>query len=176
MAACLLDKESTRSSFKSINANMHLVIDGIYLGDINAYKDWVFNAQLHPEDEFGVVSVTDMEGYPKPPANVHQLTINIIDDQSAWLSKDGIKEKLNVFFQFMDQARIEKKILLIHCMAGKSRSVTLLAAYLNVPCRQEYQSVLSFMRSKRFRVDPSTDMRSILSEQFQEMLLSMKVY
>ncbi len=164
------ETEKKINSVYTSSQDMHLIIEGIYLGNINAYKNWVKNAEDNPKNHSMIISAIKMNAYPPPPPNIQHLILNIDDDQSAWTVKDGMKDQLKNIFQLIDRARIEKKRLLIHCMAGRSRSALILTAYLMWSCQQEYQVVLPFIRSRRLWVDLSKELADILNKEFQEML------
>lgn len=135
-----------------------------------SYKEWIANAEQNPEQESIIISAINMTDYSQPPKNVQHFSLIIENDKSAWLVKDGIMDQLENIFSIIDQARISTKPLLVHCMAGQSRSATILTAYLMRSCHQECESVLSFLKRKRFGVSLSSNLKEILQQDFQNKL------
>lgn len=169
------NSDKRRLSIKCAKQSMHCIIEDIYLGDLQAYRDWIKQAQDNSNKSYKIISVIDVNTEIELPNNVEHLKFDILDDQSAWSVENGIKNKLKVVFQFIDQARIEKKPLLIHCLAGRSRSVTILAAYLIWSCHQRHKTVLTFLQSKRWLASLGNDLKSILSEKFEKLLIHEKI-
>jgi protein-tyrosine phosphatase len=117
-----------------------------------------------------VVDIDNEQTLSHSPDNVEHLVLTITDDQRGWSDPEGIKSQLENIFQSIDQARLEKRDVLIHCVSGKSRSATVLTAYLMWACRQSFQSVLQFIQMKRWQASPCPEFRKILSEEFQPLL------
>jgi predicted protein tyrosine phosphatase len=163
--------EKRKRSFEERHEKMHLIASNIYLGDIHAYEEWIINACLYTNRNSLIISATETcQEYPPPPENVQHLVLDLADNQEGWSGPNGLKDQLKNVFELIDQARIEKKEILIHCSAGQSRSATVLIAYLMWACRQPFQSVLKFIQMRRWQTSPCPDFRKILSGEFQELL------
>jgi dual specificity MAP kinase phosphatase len=172
MQALSFTIEKKRLSAQLSDRNMHRIFEDIYLGNCQAYIDWIQQAQETPNQFYSVISVANIAAEVEIPHNVEHLSFDISDGQVDWSSQDGIRGKLKDVFQFIDQARIKERPLLIHCLAGRSRSVTFLTAYLMWSCRQRYENVSSFIQSKRWQAVPSDELRRVLSENFQQILIT----
>jgi hypothetical protein len=170
--SCFAEKKKRKLEKSILSEKMHLIIRDVYLGDINACKDWFVEADRHPNQQSIVISMTNVHPHSSAghPNNVHRLEVNIADDQSAWLAPNGIRDNLKKIFELIDYARAHHIPLLIHCLAGKSRSSTILTAYLMWACRQTMEPVLYFVQTKRFWASPSDGMREVLCH-FQNMLI-----
>ena len=101
--------------------------------------------------------------------------ISILEDKYDWKLPEGIyhyqlilmdapNQNINYLFNLginvIKQAQIEKKKVLIHCRAGMSRSVTLLASYflrygLNDNLSPTTEEVLDFIKMKRGCICPN---------------------
>jgi dual specificity phosphatase 12 len=56
---------------------------------------------------------------------------------------------------FIGRALRAKRNVLVHCMAGRSRFVTIVAAYLMVECRMTREEALALIRSAREEAVPN---------------------
>ena len=69
------------------------------------------------------------------------------------------EQKIIEFFPegvwFIDQAMIKKEPILIHCMAGQSRSASCLIAYLMQKRNMKFGQALAYVQSKRPSVMPN---------------------
>ena len=77
-----------------------------------------------------------------------------------WLDVDDIEdEPLDNYFEYVckdiDDMRSSGKAVLIHCMAGVSRSPTLAAAYLMWHYKWTAAQALAFLKERRPCVDPN---------------------
>jgi len=72
-------------------------------------------------------------------------------------------------FSFIDEAISSGGNVLVHCFAGRSRSVTIVVAYLMKKHRMSLESALSLVRSKRPQVAPNEGFISQL-ENFEKSL------
>lgn len=66
-----------------------------------------------------------------------------------------IKNLANFFFLISDEARLKKKGVLVHCLAGISRSVTITVAYLMYKCSLNLNDAFNFVRSRKSNIAPN---------------------
>ncbi|KAK9732309.1 Dual specificity phosphatase, catalytic domain [Popillia japonica] len=57
--------------------------------------------------------------------------------------------------EFIDEARSKKKGVLVHCLAGVSRSVTITVAYLMYKCSLNMNDAFNFVRSRKSNIAPN---------------------
>lgn len=82
---------------------------------------------------------------------VTRLRIPVDDDKFAW---DAIVPHLPAIREKINNARKNNENVLIHCVEGKSRSVTILLDYLMNEFGHSYDQTLNFIQSKRPQADP----------------------
>lgn len=168
--SCFIEKKKKKFEKSILSEKKSLIIPNVYLGDINACKDWFVEADRSPNQDSIVISMTNVLPTAGFPPNVRRIEVDIADDQSAWLAPNGIRDNLKGVFELIDYGRANHIPSLIHCLAGRSRSATILTAYLMWACRQTMEPVLYFVQSKRFWASPSDGMREALGH-FQNMLI-----
>lgn len=122
------------------------IFDNIYLGDINSVYDI---KRLKELDITHIISV--VEGFDPPYINdFDYLVINAIDNENTDLS--NIFEISN---KYINELLDDNKKVLIHCTYGKSRSVTILAAYIISAFGTNINTTLKFIKSKRNIINPN---------------------
>jgi len=99
---------------------------------------------------------------------VDRFQIPIDDDEFAW---DKLLIYLEDAFERIDMARLNNEPLFIHCVEGKSRSVSLLIAYLINRCGVTYEEALTFIQSKRPQADPKPSFVTALKAYQEELRL-----
>lgn len=121
--------------------------------------------------------------------NITIMTIPYYDDikQNLWKRNDNNikiikggqihnekiydnKPFIDISFHFIESALETKNNILIHCMAGISRSVSVIIYYLIKKYRLTYQNSLDFLRSKRkiCNPNPSFKFQLILFQNMRE--------
>ena len=87
---------------------------------------------------------------------------NLYPDQFEYkriVIADMGEQKIIEFFpeavEFIDQALARKEPILVHCMAGQSRSASCLIAYLMQKRKMKFTEALSFAQQKRPSVMPN---------------------
>ena len=72
---------------------------------------------------------------------------------------DGIDVHINEYFQdavkFINEARDEKRSVLVHCHAGISRSATIILAYLMINEKLSLGKAFKYVQSKRKIISPN---------------------
>jgi len=88
------------------------------------------------------------------------------------LSDDGSTDLgpvLKRCFEFIDEAKLKKQKILIHCAAGINRSPSIVIAYLMRTNNMKYQEAFDFVQSKRWFIDPSPPYRLQL-QQYEKII------
>ena len=148
----------------------NLIFDSISLGSMMACNSLFKNAEMEPHETFLVISVCDDIPQERQPTNIERFALNISTMENAWLCENGIKRHLKAVFQLIDQARIKKHEILVHCSSGQSRSCTLLIAYFMWSTGLSYDPVLAFIRSKRTCASPLPELKNALTTEYAAML------
>ncbi|KAG2379424.1 hypothetical protein C9374_006541 [Naegleria lovaniensis] len=119
----------------------------LWLGDI----DDAFNDQGLKEHNIShiVTCVKSLE--PIYPEKGYQyLNLHLYDEEDQ-----NIVEMFGVSFDFIDNAIKSGHNVLVHCMKGKSRSASILIAYLMKKNSWTFEYALNFVKSKRTIVQPN---------------------
>ncbi|XP_022905241.1 dual specificity protein phosphatase Mpk3 [Onthophagus taurus] len=82
--------------------------------------------------------------------NISYLQIPIEDHWSQNLESHFPKA-----IEFIDEARSKKKGVLVHCLAGISRSVTITVAYLMYKCQLNLNDAFNLVRSRKSNIAPN---------------------
>ena len=125
---------------KKMNKNsLNKVTDKIYLGDIKSGNDINF---LKEENISNVLSLTGDIFSPKYPKKlkISQKIINI---------DDSPKENILKFFKECILYIENSDKILVHCMAGVSRSATIVIAYLMWKTHASYIETKNFVKNRR---------------------------
>lgn len=132
------------SNYNKFEANQ--IFDNIYLGDINSVYD------IKKLKELGITDIISViEGFDPPYINdFNYLVINAIDNENTDLSNI-----FDVSNKYINEILDNNKKVLIHCTYGKSRSVTILAAYIISAFGTNINTTLNFIKSKRHIIDPN---------------------
>ena len=143
------------------NFEANEIIYGLYIGNLNSVYD--ING-LKNEGITEIISV--IAGFEPPyPNDFNYLIINALDNENTNLMKSF--EKTNEFIQ---KAFYENKKVLIHCQAGRSRSATILAAYLIKTFGMNSKTVLEIIKSKRSIIQPNKYFSKQLEEYYNYLI------
>lgn len=136
------------------------ILSGIYLGNINSVYDF---DKLKSLGITHIISV--IEGFIPPyPDDFNYLVINALDTQNT-----NLIDSFEVSNDFIDDAVMDNSKILIHCQAGRSRSVTILAAYMIKTFGMEVELVLNLIRNKRSIIEPNKYFVSQLEKYYNEL-------
>ncbi len=142
----------------STEFNAQHIQNGVYIGDIASANNEVELKKL------GITHIiTAILGVnPSFPGDFVYLNVPIRDIES-----EDIKSHLKTTTQFIENAVLSGGKVLVHCIYGKSRSATIVAAW--VMCRNGYtvDDTIQFLQKKRECVDPNPAFREQL-EQFDD--------
>ena len=116
-ANCLLKYYSNNKNIFEANE----IINGIYLGNINSVYD------IEKLKRLGITHIISVIGgfIPPYPDDFNYLVINALDTQNT-----NLFDSFETSNDFIDDAIMDNSKILIHCQMGRSRSVTILAAYM----------------------------------------------
>lgn len=139
------------------------ILPGVFLGSINSSYDLDV---LKSKGITHIISV--ILGYdPAYPNDFKYLIINALDNENNNLS--DVFESCNNFINnalFEDNGKV-----LIHCMAGRSRSATILSAYIIDTYGMDVDNVLNLLRNKRKIVEPNSSFIKQLKKYYQNRFL-----
>ena len=139
--------------------SLNKVTDKIYLGDLKSGNDINF---LKEENISNVLSLTGDIFSPKYPKKlkISQKIINI---------DDSPKENILKFFKECILYIENSDKILVHCMAGVSRSATIVIAYLMWKTHSSFNDTYLFIKKRRPEIDPNNGFRKQLNI-FQKLL------
>uniref|UniRef100_A0A8C4WWI7 Dual specificity phosphatase 22a n=1 Tax=Eptatretus burgeri TaxID=7764 RepID=A0A8C4WWI7_EPTBU len=145
---------------------MTKIIDGLYLGNYHDSKD---REQLSRNNITHIVSIHD---YPKPElADMKYLCLNASDCSSQDLTryfKDCVK--------FIHECRLKGGGCLVHCMAGISRSTTVVLVYLMTVTELGFADTLAAVRTVRTHACPNCGFQEQLQHFERYSLKDMRLW
>ena len=153
---CILRQfSSTRNIFEA-----NEIIDGIYLGNINSSYD------IEKLQEIGITHIISvLAGFIPPyPNEFKYLQLNALDTTNTDLSN-----KFEIANNFIDDAFENEGKVLIHCMAGRSRSATILLAYMIKSFGMTTENALNSVLLKRSIVEPNNYFKKQLQEYYSKL-------
>ena len=139
------------------------IIPGVFLGSINSSYD------LDVLKSKGITHIISaILGYdPAYPNDFKYLIINALDNENYNIS--DVFDSCNNFINnalFEDNGKV-----LIHCMAGRSRSATILSAYIIDTYGMDVDNVLNLLRDKRKIVEPNSSFLKQLNNYYHNRYL-----
>ena len=135
-----------RSYVKTNVFEANEIIPGIYLGDINSAYD---KQTLKDLKITHVISV--LSGFVPPyQDDFNYLVLDALDTVNT-----NLFDNFETTNKFIEDAFDTNGKVLIHCMAGRSRSVTILAAFMIKTFGINVNKVLNAIRIKRSIVQPN---------------------
>ena len=139
--------------------NINEIIDGLWLGNFTSAENV---EDLKKKGITKILTVMNQDGpnYKSEDGFIHKK-IAIID-----LSNQNI---IKYFGECLNFINGEEKVL-VHCMAGASRSATIVVAYLMWKEKMKYKDAMDFVKQKRFIIYPNFGFRDQLKK-FEEELI-----
>ena len=122
-------------------------------GNVNALKEKGITKILSLMDG-------DSSNFSYKDQGFNQKIINIMDYDTENI--------IQYFGECINFIKGKEKIL-VHCMAGASRSATIVIAYLMWTQKMDYEKAIQFVKDKRFIVFPNYGFRKQL-KQFEKLL------
>lgn len=133
---------------------MNKVVDGLYLGNIRDSENRESLSQN------GITHILSIYNNAKPVLeNMTYLCIHAADTSSQNLSQH-FKECIN----FIHECRLSGGACLVHCLAGVSRSTTVVVAYLMTITDHGWEDCLTAVKAVRSFVGPNYGFQNQLQE------------
>ena len=132
------------------------IIDGVYLGNINSVYDYEEMKKLGITHIISVVA-----GFYPSDKSFNYLILNALDTENTNLS-----EYFEICNNYIDEVLENNNKILIHCMAGKSRSVTILCAYIIKKFGMNVENSLKSIKYKRDIIEPNQGFLKQLKEYY----------
>ena len=123
---------------------MNNILPSLWLGDIEASQDF---ESLTEHNIHYFVSFLAQKDFPVP--TTHHLLITLNDGEPF------TPETLEKGVTFIKNAINQKEGILVHCMAGISRSTTLISAYLMKELHYSPYEAIKLLQQKREIIDPA---------------------
>ena len=127
----------------ALENDLDLIIPNLYLGNITAAHD---SNRLKELNITHMLTIEDRELDVEKYEHLEKYKFK----QLADFQFSNILEVMEECIEFIDEAIKESKNVLVHCWAGKSRSATLVMAYIMAKERQSVKKTLDQVRKKRF--------------------------
>ena len=125
-----------------------LIKDNIYIGNVYDAYDIETLKKLNINNVISAVIGFD-NIYN---SDINHLSLTLIDNESQ-----DIIRYFEISNHFIDNIVEKKEVLLIHCIAGRSRSVTLLLAYLIYKYKYSVDEALQLVKEKRDIIEPNAN-------------------
>ncbi|KAJ7995048.1 hypothetical protein DPEC_G00255850 [Dallia pectoralis] len=142
------------SRLRDMGNGMNKVLDGLYLGNIRDSENSISLSQNN------ITHILSVYNNAKPVReDIHYLCIHAADASSQNLSQH-FKECIS----FIHECRINGGACLVHCLAGVSRSTTLVVAYMMTVTTYSWEDCLSAVKAVRSFVGPNYGFQQQLQE------------
>ncbi|XP_022100974.1 dual specificity protein phosphatase 22-like isoform X2 [Acanthaster planci] len=129
----------------SMGIGMSEIIPGLYVGNFRDAKD---QEALHNNRITHIVTIHDHAKVPLP--HIEYLTLNSPDNPTA-----NISQFFHKATEFIHECRIHDGRVLVHCIAGVSRSVTIAVAYLMSVTDHGWRDCLRAVKQARQVANPN---------------------
>ncbi|KAF5465637.1 hypothetical protein F2P56_015620 [Juglans regia] len=129
--------------------------EGLFLGSIGAANNKNALKSLNVTHILTVASSLS----PAHPNDFVYKVINVTDREDT-----DIKQYFDESFDFIDEAKRLGGGVLVHCFVGKSRSVTIVVAYLMKKHGMSLSQALEHVKSKRSQAGPNSGFISQLRD------------
>ena len=136
------------------------IIDGVFLGNIHSVYD---HEQLQ---QIGITHIISaIAGFEPPfPENYNYLVVDALDSENSCIG-----ESFEPCCQFIKEAIVNNGKVLIHCMAGRSRSASIVGAYLIKEFGMNTDRAIAAMQNRRSIVQPNSAFVNQLKDFYNEM-------
>lgn len=126
---------------------MNKIVPGLYLGSI---KDSSDKKQLETHQITHILAIHDRMESAQPKQGVKYLRLNARDN-----AQENIKRFFTESIFFIHDARINNGNVLVHCLAGVSRSASLVTAYLMIITEMPWYDSMNAVRGAREQAGPN---------------------
>eukprot|EP00927_Polykrikos_kofoidii_P055783 TRINITY_DN49995_c0_g1_i1.p1 TRINITY_DN49995_c0_g1~~TRINITY_DN49995_c0_g1_i1.p1 ORF type:complete len:313 (-),score=52.00 TRINITY_DN49995_c0_g1_i1:8-946(-) len=123
------------------------VLEGLWVGGADSLDD---ERLFDQKSGAGVTHVVSACPTPCRQEGVKVLQIPVRDDDAA-----NITQYFDPVIRFVHSARIASGIVYVHCSAGRSRSATLVVAYVMAVTRVDLDTALKFVITRRDTACPN---------------------
>ncbi|XP_019709354.1 dual specificity protein phosphatase 1 isoform X1 [Elaeis guineensis] len=120
--------------------------EGLFLGSVGV----AVNKELLKSLNITHILIVAKSLDPAFPNNFVYKKIEVLDTPDT-----NLQEYFDECFSFIDEARRAGGGVLVHCFAGRSRSVTVITAYLMKKYHMSLSHALSLLRGKRPQIAPN---------------------
>lgn len=138
-------KSHNFESFYAFFSPCNHIIDNIFLGSSYNAADWNMIKKLSIKN---IINITQDVPNFYEKENIKYFNINITDDGSEDL-------EINKLDKMLDFIKKSEGNILIHCLVGRSRSVSALSYLLNIIYGKSIDDSLLLIKSKRKYANPS---------------------
>ena len=135
------------------------IINGLYLGNINSVYDHEEMKKLGITHVISVIA--GFYPYLSEDNKFNYLILNALDTENT-----NLMDYFEICNDYIDQALENNNKVLIHCMAGKSRSVTILCAYIIKKFGMNVKNCLKSIKNKRDIIEPNQGFIKQLEEYY----------
>jgi dual specificity phosphatase 12 len=137
------------------------IVDNIYLGD------WRAAENLDTLKQHGITHIINCAAFlpEKYQTEFEYLSLHLNDDHKQNLS-DAIKLSNDYIKKINDSKTNTEAKIFVHCIKGKSRSASIVIAYLMINKNMGYKEALQFVVNKRAIAKPN--------KFFEEQLISLE--
>lgn len=134
------------------------IIDGLYLGDINSVYD------IKTLKKIGITHIISViSGFEPPyPNDFNYIVINALDNENT-----NLMEHFDKTNNFIDNAIHDRGKVLVHCQYGRSRSATIITAYIIKCFGMDINNCLNIIKNKRNIIKPNNNFLKQLKNYYQ---------
>jgi len=137
---------------------MDKVVDGLFIGDVRAAQDLEL---LQQHNVTRVINVTCEVPHFYEDCGIKYFRVPLDDDIS---SKEAMKTALEDDNLWAFLCSSEANSTLVHCVQGKSRSATIVIAYLMKKQNMSFEEASKWLKTKRRIVSPNSAFTAILKQ------------
>lgn len=140
------------------------IYDYLYLGNLKCSenKEKLLNLGITDIIRIGSELKDNFNGY------FNYFSINVLDRSYV-----NIYKYFNACYDYIDKCRKENKVVFVHCLAGRSRSVSIIISYIMKEEKLDYNSAFSLIKKIRKIADPNSGFIFQLREYYYKEISKM---